>query len=74
MTLSIEEADEVAGVIGLLGAGLTLLWMTSNIGEASTAQMMSGFESVVTSIVVPSFGLVLLLLAASFVHSGLSDF
>lgn len=74
MILSIEEANQAAGAIGLLGAGVTLLWMTSNIGEMSTAQMTSGFESVVTSVVMPSFGLILLLLTVSFVYSNLSGF
>lgn len=69
MTLTLEEAEEAAGAIGLIGAGVTLLWMLGNIGEMSTVQAVNGFESIVTSIAVPSFGLILLLLAASFVYS-----
>ena len=74
MTLTIEEAEEAAGAIGLLGAGFTLLWMLSNLGEANTAQMLSGFENVVTSVVVTPFGLIVLLLILSAVYSEFSDF
>lgn len=74
MTLAIGEAEEAAGAIGLLSAGVTLLWMTSNIGETSTSQMVRGFESVVTSVAVPSFVLIVLLLVVSFVYSNFSNF
>ncbi|NLV12598.1 hypothetical protein [Haloarcula argentinensis] len=74
MTLTIDEADEIAEAVGILGISGTLLWMNNNIGEASTEQMVSDLEHIVTSIAMPSFKLVLFLLAASFVYSIFADF
>ena len=69
MTLSVEEADELAGAIGIFLAAGPLLWMISGIGETSTARMVAVFESIVHSIVVSSPHLIVALLVVSFGYS-----
>jgi len=73
MTVSAEEADEIAGIIGIFLAAGPLLWMISRIGEESTVQMLAAFDIVFRSIVTPSPGLIATLLVLSFAYSIFTD-
>ncbi|GAB7091456.1 hypothetical protein JCM18237_17270 [Halorubrum luteum] len=73
MTVSVEEADELAGVVGIFLAAGPLLWMISRIGEESTIQMVATFEAIVRSIVTPSPRLIVAVIVLSFVYSRYSD-
>ncbi|QGA81595.1 hypothetical protein [Halomicrobium sp. LC1Hm] len=55
-----DDADDLATAVAILGAAGVLLTMTSSIGDASTAQMIAWAADVIRTIVVPSFGLIIL--------------
>lgn len=74
MTHSVEEADELAGAIGILLTAGPLLWMIGGIGETSTTQMVATFESIAHSIVAPSPRLIVALLVVSFGYSLYEEF
>ena len=73
MTLSVDEADELAGAIGIIVASGPLLWMIGQIGDAPTVEMISAFEAVVTTITVPVPRLIAALVVFSFLYSVFSD-
>jgi len=55
-----DDADDLVTALAILGAAGVLLTMTSSIGDASTAQMIAWATDVIRTIVVPSFGLIIL--------------
>lgn len=73
MTLSVDEADELAGAIGIIVAAGPLLWMINQIGEAPTVEMLDTFETIISTITVPASRLIAALLVLSLVYSLLSD-
>ncbi|MDB9248890.1 hypothetical protein PN419_07670 [Halorubrum ezzemoulense] len=60
------RAAAIVLLVGLFAAGFRVLWMLYNFsaGNWNLAQMMNGFEGVVSSAGVPSLLLLLLLILA----------
>jgi hypothetical protein len=56
----LDDADDLATAVAILGAAGVLLTMTLSIGDASTAQMVAWATDVIRTIVVPSFGVTIL--------------
>ncbi|MFC7043402.1 hypothetical protein [Halonotius sp. GCM10025705] len=56
----LDNADDLATAVAILGAAGVLLTMTLSIGDASTAQMVAWATDVIRTIVVPSFGVIIL--------------
>jgi hypothetical protein len=56
----LDDADDLATAVAILGAAGILLTMTLSIGDASTVQMIAWVTDVIQTIVVPSFGSIIL--------------
>lgn len=56
----LDDADDLATAVAILGAAGVLLTMTLSIGDASTAQMVAWATDVIRTIVVPSFEVTIL--------------
>lgn len=55
-----DNAEDLATRLAILGTSGILFTMTSNIGDASTSQMVAWAMDVIRTIAGPSFGLVIL--------------
>lgn len=55
-----DDADELATTVAVLLVGGPLLYLTLNIGELSFSEAWAISESVIRTIAVPAFGVIIL--------------